>query len=166
MGPVFRKRALDGAMPEIALPKGYRIQETRTLSEEQFAERATTESEGFDRTVTVAFLRELERSPIYRPKLDLAITTLDASIAAFCTIWFDERHQVGFYEPVGTASAHRQRGLAKALLIEGFRRLSKMGATTAYLGNSAANRAGNRLYESIGMAIFDQEHWWQKQPSL
>ncbi len=163
MGPVFRKCFLDGGISEIALLKGYAIREIQTLSEESFAERAIVENEVFDRTITVAFLRQLQDAPIYRPELDLVITAPSGSIAAFCTIWFDGEHRVGFYEPVGTVLAHRRCGLGKVLMIEGFRRLQEMGATTAYLGNSADNSAGNRLYESVGMTIFDQEYWWQKE---
>jgi len=57
--------------------------------------------------------------------------------------------------------AYRRCGLGKALMIEGFRRLQKMGATTAYLGNDVDNIAGNKLYDSVGMQVFDQEYSWQ-----
>ncbi|MCP4362824.1 MAG: GNAT family N-acetyltransferase [Chloroflexi bacterium] len=160
---VFRKRTLDRVGSETVLPKGYTIQEVQTLSEEQFTERAMVESQIFGGTITIAFLHELQISPIYRPELDLVIMAPNGSIAAFCVIWFDERHCTGYFEPIGTVAVHRRLGLGKMLMLEGFRRLHKMGATTVYLGNSADNSASNQLYELVGMSVFDQECLWQKE---
>ena len=39
--------------------------------------------------------------------------------AAFCTVWFDDVTRTGAFEPVGTAPAHRRRGLGKAVMCEG-----------------------------------------------
>ena len=111
---------------------------------------------------SAALFQELQKAPIYRPELDLVITAEGGSIAAFCTIWLDMAHRAGFYEPVATMPAYRRCGLGKALMIEGFRRLQMMGVTTACLGNDFDNSAGNYLYDSVGMQIFDQEYSWQK----
>ena len=79
------------------------------------------------------------------------------------TVWFDEANHAGFFEPVATIAVHRRLGLGKALMLEGFRRLQNMGATAAFLGNDVENVAANRLYESVGMPVFDQECSWQKE---
>ncbi|MCP4422942.1 MAG: GNAT family N-acetyltransferase, partial [Chloroflexi bacterium] len=94
---------------------------------------------------------------------DLAAVDGDGRVAAFCALWFDKKHRAGYFEPIGTVPAHRRRGLGKALMIEGMRRLQKIGAAAAFLGHSADNGAGAFLYESVGMAVFDQEYWHQKQ---
>ncbi len=158
----FRKRALDAPIPEPSPPKGYVIRQLQNLPDQALAERAAGENQLFDRTITAAFLRRLQDAPIYRPELDLVMIAPDGTVTAFCTAWFDAHHRIGFYEPIGTLAAYRQRGLAKALMYEGFRRLRALGATAVYLGNSASNVAGARLYESVGMPVFDQESLWQK----
>ncbi len=162
LGTVFRKRSLGGRVLEATLPQGYTVREMQSLSEELFVERAMAEGQVFGGTITTAFLHELQKSPIYRPKLDLVIVSPTGSIAVFCMIWFDAKHCVGYIEPIGTVATYRRLGLGKALMLEGFRRLQKMGAATVYLGNSADNRAGNQLYESVGMPVFDRECLWQK----
>jgi len=163
LGVVFRKRFLDEANPGMPFPEGYSVHKVQALSEEQFVRRAQVESKVFGGTITVSFLRELQEAPIYRPDLDLVMKAPDGEIAAFCTIWFDEEHNAGFYEPIGTVSAHRRYGLGKALMMEGFRRLQGMGASVAYLGHGADNHAGERLYESVGMSVFDREYWWHSR---
>jgi ribosomal protein S18 acetylase RimI-like enzyme len=161
LGSIFRKRSLDGGSPEGVLPQEYRMQEVRAESAELFSERVSAESEIFGDPFSVAFFRELQKAPIYRQELDLLIMTADGTLAAFCTIWLDGVNQIGFYEPVATVPAYRRCGLGKALMIEGFRRLQKLGATAAYLGNDVDNSAGNYLYDSVGMQVFDQEYSWQ-----
>jgi ribosomal protein S18 acetylase RimI-like enzyme len=146
----------------LAPPEGYTIQQLQNPSDELLTERAASENQVFDRTITTAFLRRLQDAPIYRPELDLVMLAPDGTVAAFCTAWFDARHRIGICEPIGTLAAHRQRGLAKALMYEGFRRLRTLGATTVSLGHSTSNVAGARLYESVGMSVFDQESLWQK----
>ncbi len=158
----FRRRSLDAPIPELAPPEGYVIQQLQNLSDESLAERAAGENQVFDRTITAAFLRRLQDAPIYRPELDLVMLAADGTVAAFCTAWFDARHRIGICEPVGTLAAHRQRGLAKMLMYEGFRRLRAFGAITVSLGHSASNVAAARLYDSVGMSVFDQESLWQK----
>lgn len=163
LGVVFRKRLLGDPIEEASLPERYRIQEVHTLSGSLFSQKAQVEGEVMDWTVSVESLRKMRHAPIYRPELDLVIIGPEGTIAAFCSSWFDARNQVGFIEPVGTAELHRRRGLGKAILLEGFSRLQKLGATVVTLGHSVDNDAGNRLYDAVGMAIFDQECVWQKE---
>jgi ribosomal protein S18 acetylase RimI-like enzyme len=163
LGTLLRKRSLDGIVAGPLLPPGYTVQNVRELSGGQLAERAEVESKVFSKSITVEFLQELQRASIYQSELDMVITTPAGDIATFCTIWFDDGIHVGFIEPIGTVSEHRQRGLAKALMIEGYRRLQKFGAENVYLGHSACNIAANHLYESVEMTVFDQEYLWQKR---
>ncbi len=89
--------------------------------------------------------------------------TLDGVVVAFCTAWFDEQNQIGYFEPVGTSSDCRRRGFAKILLNEGFRLLQSLGASVVYLGHSSDNVAAGQLYESIGLQVFDQETQWEME---
>ena len=48
------------------------------------------------------------------------------SIAAICTIWFDDVTRSAYYEPVATVPSHQRRGLGKSIMTEGLRRLQRM----------------------------------------
>ncbi len=66
--------------------------------------------------MTTAKHRAVLRASTYRLDLDLAPVAPDRTFAAFCIVWFDEANRIGCSEPVGRHSAHRRRGLARALL--------------------------------------------------
>lgn len=159
---VFRKRPLNEFSSRSSLPPGYGFQDLRQLSGVQVAERATIEQELFGSSITGKALHELQGAPLYRPELDIVITATNGDIAAFGTFWFDDGPKVGFVEPIGTAPAYRQRGLALALLLEGFRRLQKVGVLIVYVGHGAGNSAASHLYDSAGLNVFDQEYLWFK----
>jgi GNAT superfamily N-acetyltransferase len=65
------------------------------------------------------------------------------------------------FEPVGTVPEHQRKGLGKAVMYEGFRRLKGLGATVAYVGTGAQIPA-NRLYLSVGFDEDFTDHAWTK----
>ncbi|MCJ7693888.1 MAG: hypothetical protein MUO40_00530, partial [Anaerolineaceae bacterium] len=67
--------------------------------------------------------------------------------ASFCTIWFDDVNRTGNFEPVATVPAHQRKGLSRALLTEGLKRLQKLGALHAYV--SGYEPGPNVLYASV-----------------
>lgn len=71
----------------------------------------------------------------------------DGAIAAFCTLWFDDVTRSAYFEPVATVPQHQRKGLARALLTEGLRRLQRMGAQWAFAGGYSP--AANALYRSV-----------------
>jgi GNAT superfamily N-acetyltransferase len=89
----------------------------------------------------------IQTAPLYRRDLDLVAVASDGAIAAFCTVWFDDVTRSGYFEPVATVPAHQRRGLARALMMEGLRRLQHMGATMAFV--SGYDPAANALYQSV-----------------
>jgi GNAT superfamily N-acetyltransferase len=104
--------------------------------------------------------RNVQRAPLYRRDLDLVAVAPGGDFASFCTIWFDDVTRTGVFEPVGTAPAHRRRGLGKALLYEGLRRLKRIGATMAYVGSYSAE--AHALYASAGFTQYDLCEEWEK----
>ena len=109
----------------------------------------------------ISWYRNIQNAPLYRRDLDLLAAASDGSVAAFCTVWFDDVNRAGVFEPVGTVPAHQRRGLGKALLCEGLRRLKKLGATMAYVG-SYSPEAG-ALYASVGFTEYDLSIPWVKE---
>ena len=82
----------------------------------------------------------------------------DGELAAFCTVWFDDVTRTAAFEPVGTHPAHRRKGLGKALLAEGLRRVERLGATLATVGSYS--EAAGALYASAGFTAYDLSEPW------
>jgi ribosomal protein S18 acetylase RimI-like enzyme len=105
--------------------------------------------------------RNIQTAPLYRRDLDLVAIAPDEAIAAFCTIWFDDVTRSAYFEPVATVPAHQRRGLGKALLTEGLRRLQRMGATRAFVGGYSL--AANTLYQSVMGSQYELYEVWVKE---
>jgi mycothiol synthase len=69
---------------------------------------------------------------------------------------------MAIFEPVGTDPDFQRRGLGKAVLSEGFRRLRALGARVAYVNSADDNPASNALYEAVGFRLVDENHAWTK----
>jgi len=103
----------------------------------------------------------IQSAPLYRRDLDLVAVAADGSVASFCTVWFDDVTRTAYFEPVATVTAHRRRGLGKALLIEGLHRLKEMGCLVAFV--SGYSERANALYFSVMGEEFDVSEPWEKQ---
>ncbi|MCK4276364.1 MAG: hypothetical protein KAX78_07610 [Phycisphaerae bacterium] len=57
---------------------------------------------------------------------------------------------------------HRRRGLSRAIICEGMRRLQRPAAALSTVVTRTDNAASNQLYESAEFAILDRKHWCQK----
>ena len=104
--------------------------------------------------------RNIQRAPLYRRDLDLVAVAPNGEFAGFCTIWYDPDTCTASLEPVGTHPDHQRKGVGKALLTEGLRRLRPMGATLITV-DSYSERAG-ALYASVGFTNYDLSEPWLK----
>lgn len=107
--------------------------------------------------VTLEAYRRLRAAPIYRPDLDLVAAQPDGHFASYCICWLDSANQIGEFEPVGTRPAFRGRGIGKAVIVEGLRRLRDAGARTAIVYTPRHNQPGQQLYLSAGFRIVSSE---------
>jgi mycothiol synthase len=147
-------RDLDGPVPDVPIPRGYTL---RPLGDGlELLERCYASGLGFhqgDIKIAVenrddpTWYHNIQTAPLYRRDLDLVAVAPDGSIAAFCTAWLDDVTRSAYFEPVAAVPAHQQRGLGKALLTEGLRRLQRMGAIRAFVGGHSP--AANALYRSV-----------------
>jgi ribosomal protein S18 acetylase RimI-like enzyme len=159
-----RRRTLDGEIPVVFLPAGYRL---RSLGEEpELPARSWASWRAFHPSAPDSeyegreWYRNIQRAPLYRRDLDLVAVAPDGEIAGFCTLWYDDYTRSGSYEPVGVRPEHQRRGLGKALMLEGLRRLQRLGATNAFV--SSYEPAAHALYASAGFAEFDLYQAWVK----
>jgi mycothiol synthase len=162
------RRQLGVPIPDAGLAPGYSI---RSLEDGlELLERCYASGLAFhDGDIKLAinnrkdpgWYRNIQTAPLYRRDLDLVAIAPEGAIAAFCTIWFDDTTRSAYFEPVATVPEYQRRGISKALLTEGLRRLNRMGATTAFVSGYSA--AANSLYQSVMGSEHELYERWVKE---
>jgi mycothiol synthase len=94
---------------------------------------------------------------LYRRDLDVIAVASDGSIASFCTIYYDDYTRSAVTVLVGTAAEHWQRGLGKAVITEGLRRLKEMGCTIVF--STAHEEPADFLYRSVMQEMKVTDTW-------
>ena len=159
---VHYQRDLDDELPAPELPPGYTLRHVH--GEADLEPRVAVHRDAFAPSrMTVEKHRAVMAAPTYRPDLDLVVVAPDRAFAAYCLVWLDSANQHGVFEPVGCLSAHRQRGLAAAVVRAGLRRLRALGATGATVLSHAAAVPANRLYQSLGFRELDRNVSWRRE---
>lgn len=158
---LYTMPVLPSAAPP-SLPAGYAFDHVR--GEVDVARRTDVQRAAFESAfMTEAKTRAVQASPTYRPELDLVIVAPDDTFAAFALIWLDESNQVGVFEPLGVSAAHRRRGLGRAILHEGIRRLHALDARVACVQTGLQNHTARALYEASGFTELDRDLAWIRQ---
>lgn len=103
------------------------------------------------------------RLPGYRPELDLVVVAPDGTGASACTCWYDATTRCGEFEAVGTSKAYQRMGAGKAVIMEGLRRLHRLGATQAVVQTTMNNAPAIALYQSCGFEVVARDHSWVKR---
>lgn len=96
------------------------------------------------------------RMPEYDQELDVVAVAPDGTIVAYAMCWVDVTNKIGEFEPVGARTDYRHKGLTRAALLEGLRRMKAHGAETAIVCTNASNVAKG-LYESVGFKPVNME---------
>ncbi len=161
---VYRQRSIDAPPPPTPLPAGYTI---RLMDgERDMAQRIAAHRDAFAPSkMTEARYRYAMASPTYRADLDLVVADANDDVAAFTTIWLDDNNRLGVFEPVGCHADHRRRGLARAVITDGLRRLHGLGARHAIIGSDMDNEVANPLYESLGFGDDATTSCWTRSLS-
>ena len=163
-GFVHLTRKLDGSVAPTRLVEGFVIRGCK--GEPEVVARARAQHEAFGSSAS--FERYLERftnfmrSPVYNPELDIVAVTQEGSVGAFCIVWIDTINKVGLFEPVGTHPDFHRKGLGKAVMLEGLRRLQEKGMQSAIVSTFEDNPAAIKLYESIGFQIVNRLGTYEK----
>lgn len=160
-----RWRSLAAPILEAAPPPGYQVRslgDGAELLERCYASGLVFHDDDIQQAAEnraeVGWYRSIQNAPLYRRDLDLVAIAPDGSVASFCTVWFDDVTRTGAFEPVGTVPAYQRRGLAKAVLCEGLRRLKRMGATLAFVGSYIT--PAHALYASVGFTEYELSEQW------
>jgi ribosomal protein S18 acetylase RimI-like enzyme len=161
---LYWTQPLPATMPPRPLPPGYVL---RTVQgEEEFAARVAAHRSAFAPSrMTLERYRKARSMPGFHPEHDRVAVAPDGTIAAFCIIWNDGVSGVGVFEPVGTHAEHQQRGLARAVMAEGMRRLTAEGCHTAVVLSAGGRDPSYRLYQSAGFRVLDKLSAFSRQLS-
>lgn len=162
------RRDLNAPIPDAPVAPGYTI---RALGDGlELLERCYASGLGFhngDIKIAVenrrdpTWYRNIQTAPLYRRDLDLIAIASSGEIASFTTIWFDDVTRSAYFEPVATVPTHQRRGLAKSVMLEGLRRLKRMGAEIAFVGGYSPE--ANALYASVMGSEFDLSEAWIRE---
>jgi ribosomal protein S18 acetylase RimI-like enzyme len=102
------------------------------------------------------------RTPGFRKDLDLAVVSDSGEHVAMCMIWLDSDNKVGEFEPVGCQPDYRRKGLSRAMIAEGLRRLKALGAESTVVYPWSTNEPAIRLYESCGFRELFRDRTYTK----
>lgn len=140
---------------------GYRV---RHATEADLEERAELHRDAWSAWGESAFsvnrYRRLRAAPVYREELDIVVEAPDGPLVSYCICWVDEATGVGVFEPVGTRPEYTGRGLGRAAIHEGLRRLRDLGMHTALIGTASVNEPALALYPSCGFEFVEKEVYW------
>ncbi len=152
---VYLRQELDQSIPPPEPPAGWSV---RNVGDEQeWEERVNLHREVWHpSSVTLYAYRRMQGAPGYEHALDLVAVSPEGAFGSYCIVWHDPVTAIGEFEPVGTRAAYRRRGLGRAVLLEGLRRLRERSARTAIVYTKADNKPALTLYESVGFRVRDR----------
>jgi ribosomal protein S18 acetylase RimI-like enzyme len=155
------RRSLAAKLTPLRLPGALRVEHA---TEATIAERVDVHRDAWSVWGNSSFsanrYRQLRSTPIYDETLDLAVMNEAGRMLSYCICWFDEPNGIGHFEPVGTRPEAVGRGLGRAVVTEGLRRLKERGAHTALIGTASVNGAALRTYAACGFELVEREHFY------
>jgi len=151
-------RSLKDLIPEALVPTDYEIR--AFVGEEDLSSRAAAQREVWKPwtvgNVTDENYTRLMQLPGYHRDLDVVAVMSDGIIAAYANGWVDFVNKIGDFGPVGARPAYRQRGLTRAVLLEGMRRMQAYGMNRVCVSTTVTNIPALRLYESVGFKVVNK----------
>ena len=147
-------------LPDAPLPAGFRF---RQATADDAAQLADVHNHSFTNKWNADSYSKVFRSP--HLEYEIVIVAPGNRFAAFTNVWIDEVNRSLLFEPVGTHSDFRQRGLGKALMVHVLRRMEReRGIECAYVCHEppSKNPASAALYASVGFKKLHEIHDYSK----
>jgi mycothiol synthase len=161
---VHLARPLDEPIPASLIPDGFTVRSCKGEPEVEIRSKAQYSS--FDSSAPFDCYLErftnFMRSPVYNPEFDIVAVAPSGQFGAFCIVWTDQTNRVGLFEPVGTHSDFQRKGLGKAVMQEGLRRLQEHKMRSAIVSTNENNDAAIKLYESVGFQVVNRFDTYEK----
>jgi len=155
-------RSIDDPIPSPGLPAGFRLRDGPV--EAEFEEYSTMHRTawGSGSTYSPEVHRAVAESPGYRRSLNPSVVDPLGAFAGACIVWLDVANRIGEIEPLQVAPPFRRRGLARAVVVEGLRRMRRTGMRSALVYGVDRNEAARRLYASLGFRPVDRVYEYRK----
>jgi GNAT superfamily N-acetyltransferase len=158
-------RDLDAPVPEVPAAPGYAIRAMGELAEHPARSWASWRAFHADEPVTNydgdwSWYQNLQSAPLYRRDLDIVAAASNGEIAAFSTFYYDDFTRSAVAVLVGTAAEHQRRGLGRAVIVEGLRRLQRLGCSRVFA--NAYDPPADALYGSVLGTKEDSETWFKE----
>ncbi|MBA3044668.1 MAG: GNAT family N-acetyltransferase [Candidatus Thermoplasmatota archaeon] len=161
---VQNRRDLDADVPDVSVPEGYTVRNMAVMddlpSRSWCSFKAFHPQDPEENYNGWAWYRNIRAAPLYNMELDIVAIDENREIVSFCTVWYDNVTRTAYFEPVGTHPDYQRKGLGKACLTEGLRRLKKLGCKRAFVSGHSVPAIG--LYKSAGFLENDVSESWEK----
>lgn len=128
-------------LPAVPLPAGYQV---RSIQPGDLAGGKPPVLH-----ISSAMYRRVQETSLYRDDMHLVVVAPDGRIAAGCICWVDHMNGIGVFEPVRTQEGFERRGLARAMMAEGLRRMAACGVRWAKVSHYRHNTAAAALYRAV-----------------
>ncbi|MEO8395272.1 MAG: GNAT family N-acetyltransferase [Chloroflexota bacterium] len=135
-------------IPGVVLPDGFTIRPVAGEHEAAWVIEAHVSA--FNSKWTAEDYLSVMRTPGFEIDRELVVVAPDGRCAAFLVYWLDPVTRCGLFEPVGCHADFQRRGLTRALMYEGMRRMKSRGMTSASVAHHTDNLASTGLYRSLG----------------
>lgn len=156
-------RSLHDPLPDVSLPEGFTIRSAAGLHEAEAL--AAVHAGAFGSEWTPGMYAALMQTPGYHMENELVAAAPDGRLAGFCILWHDPILKTGLFEPVGVHADFHRRGLGRALMVKGLRRMRAAGMETALVGHEVENPASTALYHGLGFEDKDELFRYRKTKS-
>jgi mycothiol synthase len=151
-------RKLEEPIPSAIIPSGYQVRSVSGVDD--IPKRSAAHREVWqpwsDGNVSDDEYTAFMQLPGYNRDLDLIAVTPDGVIGATANGWLDPINRIGNFGQVGALPAFRRRGMTRAVLLEGLRRMRIMGMDRVCVSTGVSNIPAIRLYGSIGFEVMNQ----------
>ncbi len=147
-------------LPEAPLPAGFRFHQATAADAARLAD---VHNHSFANKWDARSYGQVFAAP--HMEREMTVMAPDGRCAAFANIWRDAVNRSLLFEPVGTHSAFRRRGLAKALMAHVLRRMpGEWGIERAFVCHEPPekNPASSALYASLGFQPIHEFHEYRK----
>lgn len=161
----YMTQTLEALPPAPARPAGFSVRPVAGAAEAEPRARA---SYGAFRSTWewgpyLARYQRFTRSRVYDRERDLVAAAPDGRIAAFAIWWPDDENGLGLFEPVGTHPDFQRRGLGRAVIWEGLRRMRARGLRQAAVCSEVENPGAVAFYETCGFQTENHLLLYEKQ---
>jgi mycothiol synthase len=147
---IYTERSLSEPIPDSVLPEGFTIRSVEGLHESEAL--GEVHSSAFNSNWQPGEYLRVMQSTGFHIDRELVVVAPDGRLAAFLIYWIDPYSKSGLFEPVGCHQDFQRRGLTRALMYEGMRRMKAHGMEIARVLHEVAeeNPASAALYASVG----------------